>query len=149
VGVDWDAAQAFCRWAYPEGGRLPSEAEWELAARGPAGREFPWGDRWQPGAANAGTARLSPVGSFAAGKTPEGIHDLCGNAFEWTASPFERYDGQPLPSNLRNRRVLRGGSSSTKVGTDGALELHAWYRDWAIPATRSEVVGFRCAWSRP
>jgi len=85
-------ARAFCAWASRATGRtvrLPTDAEWGLAARGPEGRTFPWGDEWDPQRCNSGTpddgfAEAAPVGSFPRGATPEGVLDLAGNIWEWT-----------------------------------------------------------------
>jgi formylglycine-generating enzyme required for sulfatase activity len=149
VEVEWDDAMAYCRWAYPNGGRLPTEEEWEWAARGAAGREFVWGDAFDEAAANYGPKSrgvLTPVGSFPAGKSPEGVHDLAGNAYEWTASEMRRYDGAPV-GELRGRRVIRGGSFRSTLVGDSDVALRAWYRNYDVPARRSETIGFRCAWS--
>lgn len=83
VRVTWFEAEAYAAW---RGGRLPSEAEWEYAARGPDGRVYPWGDEWDAGRANVvDSAGLTPVGSFPAGQSWLGALDLAGNAMEWVA----------------------------------------------------------------
>ncbi|MCH8274464.1 MAG: SUMF1/EgtB/PvdO family nonheme iron enzyme [Armatimonadetes bacterium] len=93
--VNWHHAEAFCDWLSKKTGkvvRLPADDEWEFAARGEKGRIYPWGDDWQPAFCNWGDEgktdgyELSaPVGSFPSGATPEGVHDLAGNIWEWTA----------------------------------------------------------------
>ncbi|HEX5052440.1 MAG TPA: SUMF1/EgtB/PvdO family nonheme iron enzyme [Planctomycetota bacterium] len=91
-------ARAFCEWASRASGRhirLPSDAEWELAARGPEGRTYPWGSDWDPtrcnfGSADDGFAEAAPVGSFPRGATPEGLLDMAGNIWEWTAEQHLR-----------------------------------------------------------
>jgi len=111
--VTWDGARAFCVW---RGARLPSEVEWEVAARGPEGRTWPWGEA-PPAPERAVFGRRSgetaPVGAHPAGATPDGVHDLAGNVAEWTSSlyrpyPYDPDDGREDP-NLAGERVTRGG----------------------------------------
>ncbi|MBL9078404.1 MAG: SUMF1/EgtB/PvdO family nonheme iron enzyme [Planctomycetes bacterium] len=109
-------ARAFCVWASRTTGctvRLPTDAEWELAARGPEGRTFPWGDEWDLQRCNSGTpddgfAGSAPVGSFPRGATPEGVLDLAGNIWEWTAEGHLR--GGPWcmgPDTVKSAFVAR------------------------------------------
>jgi len=100
-------AQAYARWLSRETGRnwrLPSEAEWEKAARGAEGRRFPWGDDWDPGRLNShdsGPFDTLPVGRFPLGASPYDVLDGAGQVFEWTATPI---DGKP------GRFIVKGGS---------------------------------------
>ena len=147
VGVGWNDATSFCAWRHPDGGRLPSEIEWEAAARGPSGFTYPWGNETQPGFANVtpgGGNQLLAAGFFGFRRTPSGISDLIGNAWEWTSSPMRAYAGGPsLPDSLANYRVIRGGA----YNTPGAIAT-AWLRGYSRPSLKPEELaytGFRCA----
>ena len=93
--INWHHAQAFCEWLSVESDarvRLPTDAEWEWAARGDVGRIYPWGDQWDPTRCNWGDdgridgfVESAPVGSFPGGATPQGVLDMAGNIWEWTA----------------------------------------------------------------
>lgn len=148
VNVTWEDAQAYCRWI---GGLLPSEAEWEYAARGGvAGQRYPWGDEIDQDRANYdGTggldvfAKSAPVGSFPANGF--GLYDTAGNVWEWCADWYaERaYSGDaatdPRGPTEGVRRVVRGGSWTSDPG-----RLRSSYRFSLEPATESLSVGFRC-----
>jgi formylglycine-generating enzyme required for sulfatase activity len=148
VLVTWQDALAYANWA---GKRLPTEAEWELAARGPEGRLWPWGNRAAPGCSNtseAGLGGTAPVYHFMpAGDTPAGVADMIGNVWEWTSTLFRPYpysadDGRESP-NSSGWRVLRGGSWVNDLYTARAYTRldgdFVFYNN----------VGFRCALSRP
>ncbi len=114
--VNWRDASDYAAWKQR---RLPTEEEWEFAARGPEGRIYPWGNDWQPGHANAADddkdkRRLQPVGSFGIGKSRFGVFDLAGNAWEWTDSDYQGYEGTTLKvlEGYLNLKVIRGGSYS-------------------------------------
>lgn len=137
--VDWNQAVAYCAWA---GRRLPTEQEWEYAARGTDGRRFPWGNQF--GDARACTANgakgsgTCAVGSFRTGSNAFGHQDLVGNVWEWTASPGCSYSE---PSCDSPTKVLRGGSFLDK---DPSF-LRATSRLLRPPSTRVNNFGFRCA----
>jgi formylglycine-generating enzyme required for sulfatase activity len=108
TGVDWDAANAYAKWA---GKRLPSEEEWEYAARGTDERQYPWGNEWKKEFANADkqTSGMSESGKFA-GKSPLGLLDMSGNAWEWTATDAKAYpNGKMLPNESIEPKIIRGG----------------------------------------
>ncbi|MGD9526445.1 MAG: ergothioneine biosynthesis protein EgtB [Pseudonocardia sp.] len=152
VHVCFHEAEAFACWA---GKRLPTEAEWEKAARvDPAtgrSRRFPWGDEDPtPAHANLGQRHLRPaaVGAYPAGASPLGVHQLIGDVWEWTSSGWEPYPGFevfPYPEYSQvffggDYRVLRGGS----FGTDPAA-IRGTFRNWDLPVRRQIFAGFRCA----
>jgi formylglycine-generating enzyme required for sulfatase activity len=120
VNVTWYDAAAYCRWLTERTGeeyRLPTEAEWEYAARGPEGREWPWGDEWRDGFANtaeSGIGDTSPVGIFQQGESWCRAQDMAGSVWEWTASVYSKYpyltNGSREDLKSEGPRVLRGGS---------------------------------------
>lgn len=112
VWVSFADAEAFCLWA---GGRLPTEAEWERAARGGKKIVYPWGNEFDPNLANTWESNrrgTAPVGSYSQGQSPFGVEDMAGNVFEWVDGFFEPYPGSKhyQPEYSQHLRILRGGS---------------------------------------
>ncbi len=149
VNVSWNDVMAFCGWA---GVGLPSEAEWEKAARGPEGREYPWGQGWRPGVCNTREGKLagtSPVGQFPASASLYGCHDLAGNVWEWTRSrqrayPYDPHDGREDVAGDGRDRVLRGGS-----WRDGRQSARGTARKVYRPVSGSDDYGFRIVVRKP
>jgi toxoflavin biosynthesis protein ToxD len=171
VDVSWEEASAFCGWLNEardwrlgsgDSGiqfliakfqasvfRLPTEAEWERAARGADGRAFPWGATWDNAKANTregGRGGTSPVGAYSAGASSVGALDMAGNVWEWTSTldqlyPYDPRDGREDPS-APGRRILRGGCYANP---HGYARCACRFR---LPTNvRNEFLGFRLAYS--
>ncbi|MDT7540238.1 MAG: serine/threonine protein kinase, bacterial [Acidobacteriota bacterium] len=141
TGVSYSDAQAYARWV---GKRLPTEEEWEFAARGTEGRLYPWGNEWRAGAANladGGESRLVEVGSYRDGCTPAGVCDLIGNAWEWTASRYAPYvNTTKNAKSAATKMTLRGGCYLNTVKATATFR-----RGWDAEDSNYLQTGFRCA----
>jgi formylglycine-generating enzyme required for sulfatase activity len=152
VRMTWALASSWCT---ARGWRLPSEAEWALAARGTEGRTWPWGNKAAPqtmnlefsvldGSPDDGFAKTAPVGSFPKGATPEGVHDLSGNVSEWTLDCWledlrKKDSWEPHAQGGCSTRTVRGGSWKDTLEHQTALR-----RSQARPGLPSEKIGMRC-----
>ena len=165
--VTWPDALAYCRWLESKLKQslhtpprlqellrdgwhvgLPSEAQWEKAARGSDGRVYPWGDQPRRDRANFGRTATMPVGSFPCAECANGVSDVSGNVWEWTRSPYQPYPFDPADDrkNLEADAlwVMRGGSFA-----DAERNVRAAIRGGADPGARRAFIGFRVVISPP
>jgi formylglycine-generating enzyme required for sulfatase activity len=155
VFVSWHDSVAYCAWLSERTGktyRLPSEAEWEKAARGDDGRIYPWGEAFDPQKCNSGENDIedtTPVGQFSPqGDSPYGCVDMAGNVWEWTRSILKNYPYDPEDGRESlegdDPRVLRGGAFD-----DNPRDLRCAFRDRNYPDGRGSLIGFRVVVSPP
>jgi formylglycine-generating enzyme required for sulfatase activity len=155
VGISWHEARAYCAWLSAQTGqnfRLPTEAQWEAAARGQEARRYAYGDKFDAKLCNTFEThirRTTPIGLFPGGETPDGLMDMTGNVWDWTSSlyrpyPYEATDDRENPITGDGRRVVRGGS------WDGGRDLaRAASRHGVNPANRDYPLGVRLVCSSP
>lgn len=140
-GVAWPEAARFADWVAERTGErvgLPAEIQWERAARGDDAREYPWGDEWDPQAANTvalGIGDYLPVGSLLRGASPFGVLDLAGNVDEWTSDRYAPYDGAPadvppVDTSANDPHVTRGGTFRQDRDLSRCARRHGLYDDF-------------------
>ncbi|MGO8671408.1 MAG: formylglycine-generating enzyme family protein [Capsulimonadaceae bacterium] len=152
VNVSWDDAKAYCDWA---GVHLPTEAQWEKAARGTDGRKYPWGNNWDPASCRHSSNSIGDsggpvaVGSYPSGASPYGVLDMAGNVYNWCSDWYNsdywktdhKADPQGPDSSPNGGRVLRGGAWTANVSD----VYRTSYRDRYSPDEYNDGIGLRGA----